>query len=545
MIRATDKITALYCRLSQEDSLEGESNSITNQKNILETFARENHFTNLFFFVDDGYSGTTANRPGFQKMLEEIESDRVSTVIVKDLSRFFRNSAMAGMYINFTFAEHGVRFIAINDNYDSIDPNSVNNDFAGIKNWFNEFYARDTSRKIRSVNKAKGERGETLTYNIPYGYRKNPENPKEWIVDDEAAQVVKKIFTLCMEGRGPSQIADQLEKDRILTPTAYKEKQGMGTPHLTPENPHHWDKRTIIGILERMEYIGATVNFKTYSNSIWDKKRRVIPVENRKVFFGTHPAIISPEVFDKVQEIRQQRHRRTATSKSSIFSGLVFCADCKQRLYYSTTHYFEKRQDFFVCSTHRMNKNECSNHYIRVVILEDMVWKHISEVLSFVSRYETYFRAEMEKTLRIQSEEILQIHRKRLAQAEKRIGELDRLFLKIYEDNANSRLSDERFAMMSRTYEEEQTALRTEVKELQRVIDSQERQTENLETFIDRVKTYSSLEELTPYALRELVKAVYVEAPDKSSGKRKQEIHIEYDLVGFIPVEELMKAKEA
>ncbi len=370
MLRATDKITALYCRLSQEDSLDGESNSITNQKRILETYCKEQHFSSPVFFVDDGYSGTTMNRPGFQKMLEEIENDRVSTVIVKDLSRFFRNSAMAGMYINFTFAEHGVRFIAINDNYDTIDPNSVNNDFAGIKNWFNEFYARDTSRKIRAVNKAKGERGETLTYNVPYGYRKTPDKPKEWIVDEEAAQVVKKIFSLCMEGRGPSQIADQLEKDKILNPTAYKQKEGLSTTHSAPENPYRWDTSTIVDILERMEYIGATVNFKTFSNSIWDKKTRENPMENRKVFYGTHPAIIESEVFDKVQKIRQQRHRRTATGKSSPFSGLVYCADCKQRLYYSTTSYFEKRQDFFVCSTHRLNKDKCSGHYIRAEILE-------------------------------------------------------------------------------------------------------------------------------------------------------------------------------
>lgn len=545
MSGATDKITALYCRLSQEDSLDGESNSVTNQRKILETFARENRFTNLLFFVDDGYSGTSFQRPGFQKMLEEIEADRVSTVIVKDLSRFSRNSAMAGMYINFTFAEHGVRFIAINDNYDTIDPNSVDNDFAGIKNWFNEFYARDTSRKIRAVNKAKGECGERLTTNVPYGYIKNPDDPKAWIIDGEAAQVVKRIFTLCMEGRGPSQIAAQLEKDKVLNPTAYKTKQGFDTPSAEPDNPYRWHESTIVNILERMEYIGATVNFKTYTNSIWDKKQRENPIENQKIFYDTHPAIVSQEVFDKVQEIRQQRHRRTATGKSSMFSGLVFCADCKQKLYYSTTSYFEKRQDFFVCSTHRANKDKCSGHYIRAEVLENMVWKHMREVISYVTRYETFFRSEMEHKLRLQSEETIRVHRKRLAQAEKRIGELDRLFVKIYEDNASSKLSDERFAMMSKTYEDEQTELKAEVKSLQQEIEVQERQIENLEQFIQRVRSHTDLTELTPYALRELVKAIYVEAPDKSSGKRKQKLHIEYDLVGFIPVDTLIKAEQA
>lgn len=545
MLRATDKITALYCRLSQEDSLNGESNSVTNQRRILEAYARENHFTNLSFFIDDGYSGTDFNRPGIQKLLTEVEADRVSAIIVKDLSRFSRNSAMAGMFINFTFAEHGVRFIAINDNYDTIDPNSIDNDFAGIRNWFNEFYARDTSRKIRAVQKAKGERGDRLTTNVPYGYKKDPDAPKEWIVDDEAAQVVKKIFDLCMQGRGPSQIAAQLEKDKVLNPTAYKLREGVGTPHASPENPYRWHESTVVAILERMEYIGATVNFKTYSNSIWDKKQRQNPIENQRIFYNTHPAIISQEVYEKVQEIRQQRHRRTATGKSSVFSGLVYCADCKQKLYYSTTSYFEKRQDFFICSTHRANRDKCSGHYIRAVALEQMVWKHMREVISIVTQYEAYFRRKMGRTLQLQSEKAIHISSKRLDQCEKRIGELDRLFLKIYEDNANSKLSDERFAMMSKTYEDEQAALKAEAAKLQEEIKVQEQQIENLEKFIQKVKRYTTLMELTPYALRELVKAVYVEAPDKSSGKRKQGIHVEYDLVGFIPVGELMKAEQA
>ena len=552
MLRATDKITALYCRLSVEDTKDEKkngkedlSNSIQNQKAMLLQYARDHRFPHPTFFIDDGYSGVTYDRPGFQKMLDEIEAGHVGTVITKDLSRLGRNSALTGLYINYTFPQNDVRYIAINDHFDSINPNSTDSDIAGIKNWFNEFFAKDTSRKIRAVQKAKGERGERLTVHVPYGYMKNPENPKEWIIDEEAAQVVKKIFTLCMNGRGPSQIADQLEKDKILTPTAYKNKQGVKTPHTEPENPYRWHESTIVNILERKEYIGATVNFKTYTNSIWDKKQRENPEENRVIFYNTHPAIIEQEVFDKVQEIRQQRHRRTATGKSSPFSGLVFCADCKQKLYYSTTKYFEKRQDFFICSTHRANKDKCSGHYIRAVVLEDLVWNHMKEVISYVTRYEAHFRVEMEQKLRLQSEETIRVYKKRLAQAEKRIGELDRLFIKIYEDNAKGKLNDDRFAMMSKTYEDEQAQLKVEIVNLQKEIEVQERQIEDLEQFIQRARRYTDLTELTPYALRELVKAVYVEAPDKSSGKRKQRVHIEYDLVGYIPVDELIKAEQA
>lgn len=552
MLRATDKITALYCRLSVEDTKDEKkngkedlSNSIQNQKAMLLQYARDHRFPHPTFFIDDGYSGVTYDRPGFQKMIDEIEAGHVGTVITKDLSRLGRNSALTGLYINYTFPQNDVRYIAINDHFDSINPNSTDSDIAGIKNWFNEFFAKDTSRKIRAVQKAKGERGERLTVHVPYGYMKNPENPKEWIIDEEAAQVVKKIFTLCMNGRGPSQIADQLEKDKILTPTAYKNKQGVKTPHTEPENPYRWHESTIVNILERKEYIGATVNFKTYTNSIWDKKQRENPEENRVIFYNTHPAIIEQEVFDKVQEIRQQRHRRTATGKSSPFSGLVFCADCKQKLYYSTTKYFEKRQDFFTCSTHRANKDKCSGHYIRAVVLEDLVWNHMKEVISYVTRYEAHFRVEMEQKLRLQSEETIRVYKKRLAQAEKRIGELDRLFIKIYEDNAKGKLNDDRFAMMSKTYEDEQAQLKVKIVNLQKEIEVQERQIEDLEQFIQRARRYTDLTELTPYALRELVKAVYVEAPDKSSGKRKQRVHIEYDLVGYIPVDELIKAEQA
>ena len=545
MYGATDKITALYCRLSQEDDRAGESLSIENQKAMLLQYAREHHFPNPTFFVDDGVSGVTYDRPGFQAMLAEIEAGRVAVAITKDLSRLGRNSALTGLYTNFTFPQNGVRFIAINDNYDTIDPNRVDNDFAGIKNWFNEFYARDTSRKIRAVQKAKGERGVPLTTNVPYGYVKDPENPRRWVADPVAADVVKRIFDLCMEGRGPKQIANQLKTDRVLTPATYKARQGIKCPNKKPENPYDWRSNTVIGILERREYTGCTVNFKTYTNSIWDKKQRDNPLEKQAIFPNTHEAIIEDAVFEKVQEIRQQRHRKTRTGRSSIFSGLVYCADCGEKLYYGATNNYRTEGAFFDCSLHWKHKDKCGTHYIREAVLSHLVLKHIQSVTGYILRHEAHFRTVMEEQLRLESSEQIRIRRKRLERNENRIAELKRLFIRIYEDNASGRLSDDRFDMLSLTYETEQKQLEAECITLRQEIEVQERQNENIEKFIQTAHKYVGIDELDGYALRELVSAIYVDAPDKSSGKRVQHIHIKYDGVGFIPLSELMKEETA
>ena len=545
MFGATEKITALYCRLSQEDERAGESLSIKNQKSILLSYSREHHMTNPVFFVDDGYSGTNFDRPGFQEMLAQIEAGKVANCIVKNLSRLGRNSAMTGLYTTLTFPKYGTRFIAINDNFDSADPNSVNNDFAGIKNWFNEFYARDTSRKIRAVQKSKGEKGIPLTVNVPYGYMKDPNDPHHWLIDPEAAQVVKRIFTMCMEGRGPSQIANQLRADQVLTPTAYKKQQGLGTPHPLPENPCKWSDSSVVNILERREYTGCAVNFKTFTNSIWDKKQRENPLENQAVFPDTHERIIEDDVFEKVQEIRQQRHRMTRTGRTSMFSGLVFCADCGAKMYYGATNNYKPQNAFFDCSLHRKDKEKCSTHYIRESVLERLVLHHIQMVTDHILHHKDYFVSVMGQQTRLESSEKIQIHRKKLERNQKRIAELKRLFIKIYEDNAAGRLSDERFDMMSQSYEAEQKQLEAETQTLQQEIEVQERQHENIELFIQKADKYVGIEKLTPYALRELIQSIYVEAPDKSSGKRRQTIHIKYDGIGFIPLDVLMNGKTA
>ena len=545
MYGATDKMTALYCRLSQEDDRAGESLSIENQKAMLLQYAREHHFPNPTFFVDDGVSGVTYDRPGFQAMLTEIEAGRVAVAITKDLSRLGRNSALTGLYTNFTFPQNGVRFIAINDNYDTIDPNRVDNDFAGIKNWFNEFYARDTSRKIRAVQKAKGERGVPLTTNVPYGYVKDPENPRRWVVDPVAANVVKRIFNLCMEGRGPKQIANQLKADKVLTPSSYRALQGIKTPNKKPEDPYGWHSSTVVAILERREYTGCTVNFKTYTNSIWDKKQRDNPLEKQAIFPNTHEAIIEEAVFEKVQQVRQQRHRKTRTGRSSIFSGLVYCADCGEKLYYGATNNYRTEGAFFDCSLHWKHKDKCGTHYIREAVLSRLVLKHIQAVTGYILRHEAHFRTVMEEQLRLESSEQIRIRKKRLEQNENRIAELKRLFIRIYEDNASGRLSDDRFDMLSLTYETEQKQLEAECVTLRQEIEVQERQNENIEKFIQTAHKYVGIDELDGYALRELVSAIYVDAPDKSSGKRVQHIHIKYDGLGFIPLNELMKEETA
>ena len=402
----------------------------------------------------------------------------------------------------------------------------------------NEFFAKDTSRKIRAVNKAKGGRGIPLTTNIPYGYKKG--DGGEWEVDEESAEVVKQIFQMCMEGRGPMQIAKALTAAKVPNPSAYKNAHGL-SPRSFSSDPYHWNANTVVHILERKEYTGCTVNFKTYTNSIWDKKQRDNPEENWAVFENTHPEIINPEEFEKVQEIRKQRHRRTRTGKSSMFSGLVYCYDCGAKMRYCTTKDFEKRQDHFVCGNYKSNTGSCTIHFIRAVVLEQLVLTNMQIVISYVTAHENYFRRVMTEKMSLKSAEIIKSAKRKLAQKEKRLAELDRLFIKIYEDNVSAKLSDERFAMMSEQYEDEQAALRKDISELEAEIAGQERQSDNLELFIKRARKYEGLNELTPYALRELVKAIYVEKPDKSCGKKKQKIRIQYDLIGFIPINELLQ----
>ena len=535
-----EEITALYCRLSQDDKQEGDSNSIINQKKILKKYAMDRGYTNIQFYIDDGISGTTFNRAGFQSMIADVEAGKVKRVIVKDMSRLGRDYLQVGMYTEIFFPEHDVHFIAVND---GVDSNQEDNEFTPLRNWFNEFYARDTSRKIRAVQKAKGERGVPLTVNVPYGYVKDPENLKHWLVDPEAAAIVKRIFSMCMEGRGPTQIANQLWADKVLTPTAYKLSHGRSTNAPAPEDPYRWDKRAVSLILERREYTGCTVNFKTYTNSIWDKKRHLNPVENQAIFPDTHERIIDDDVFEKVREIRSQRHRMTRTGKSSIFSGMVYCADCGSKMQYGSSNNRDFSQDFFDCSLHKKNGSKCKGHFIRVNVLEGRVLSHVQRVTDYILRHENYFRKVMEEQLRVESSEKLTVLKKQLARNEKRIVDLKRLFMKIYEDNANGKLSDDRFDMMSQSYDAEQKQLEEEVLSIQQEIEVQEQQIENIEKFVQKAHKYVHIEELTPYSLRELVSAIYVDAPDKSSGKRVQHIHIKYDGLGYIPLDEL-EAKE-
>lgn len=432
LLGATDKITALYCRLSVEDMKENkngektdELNSIQTQKMILLQYAKQNHFPNPTFFVDDGYSGVDFdNRPDFQRMLAEVKMGRVGTIITKDLSRLGRNSAMTSLYINIVFPKSNVRYIAINDHFDSIDMNSTECDMAGIKNWFNEFFAKDTSRKIRAVQKAKGERGVPLTTNVPYGYVKDKENPQTWLIDPEAVSVVKRIFDMCMNGRGPSQIANQLKAEGILTPTSYKNSLGIKNPNTAPENPYDWHSSTVVAILERREYTGCTVNFKTYTNSIWDKKQRDNPLEKQAVFEDAHDAIIEKDIFDKVQIIRGQRQRKNKSGCTSTFSGLLYCADCGEKLYYGATNNGKREGAFFDCSLHWKHKDKCGTHFIRESVLEHMVLRRIQLVMGYILRYRQHFILVMENQLQLESAEKLQSSRKQLERNERRIMEL-------------------------------------------------------------------------------------------------------------------------
>lgn len=531
MLRQSDRITALYCRLSRDDELQGESNSIVNQKRILEKYAEENHFFNCEFFIDDGYSGTNFERPGYRKMMELVENGRIGTIIVKDHSRIGRDRIVVGDLLEKTLMEKGVRYIAINDHIDSLDGLD---EMLPFRDLFNEMYVKDISKKIRASVKAKGYSGEHLTTNAPYGYRKDPENKKHWIVDEEAAGVVKKIFRLCLEGNGPSQIADILREEKIETPSTHFKNIGILHPAKPSEDPYRWSPDTVADILDRNEYLGHTVNFRTEKLNYKSKKTITKDPEDWVIFENTHEAIITEEDFKRVTQFRQNKRRPARTGKSSMFSGYVYCADCGAKLYYCTTSKFEERQDFFCCSNYRGGKGDCSAHYIRTVVLEKIVLKAINETLELVKHHEAQFRQNYIDRQNALREAELKTLRKDISQYEKRLSELSNLFQKIYEDNASGKISDDEFTLLANSYRREQSDLTERLSSSRQRLEQEEERNDSLEVFIDRAKGYTELDQVTPKVLSDLVSRIIVHSPIKVNGKRFQEVEVKFICDEFI-----------
>lgn len=530
MNRQSNKITALYCRLSRDDELQGESNSITNQKSIVEKYAKENGFKNTKFFVDDGYSGVSFTRPAFMELMELAEARRIETIIVKDHSRLGRNRLVVGQLLEEDFVRLSVRYIAIMDNIDTKDGLS---DFLPVQDWFNEMHAKNTSKKVRAVFQNKGMSGKPLTTVIPYGYKKNEANPDEWIVDEEAAEVVRKIFNLCVAGYGPTQIANQLFTEDIPTPTEYWQSQGRKTSAL-PAVPHKWAARTVADILERQEYIGDTVNFRSTTRSFKDKTKIERPKEEWKVFENTHEAIIDRETWELVQTLRANKRRPNRTGEVSIFSGLLYCGDCDEKLYYSVTNNYKKEQAYFFCSNYRKNTANCSAHYIREKVVYTIVLESLRRVLFYVQGFEKQFvQEQLEKSSEEQKKELAK-KRRELAKSEKRISELDVLFQRIYEDNVSGKLSDERFAIMSANYEAEQKSLKEAVAMLSNEIEAQDDKTANVFAFVEKVKRYTEIKELTPAIVNEFIDYIMVSKKQVIDGKTVYPIDIYYNGVGII-----------
>ena len=519
----TDKITALYCRLSQDDMLQGESNSITNQKAILKKYAEDNGFSNPVFYVDDGVSGTTWEREGFKAMLADIEEGKVGTVITQDLSRLGRDYLKTGEYIEIIFPDHDVRYIAINDGVDTL---KSENELMAFKNIFNDWYARDTSKKIRAVFKAKGQSGKHLSNPI-YGYKHSETDKNLWVIDDEAAEVVRKIFHLCIDGYGPTQIARILTEQGIPTPTAYALSQGRDNGHKNAKL-HRWGNETIAHILEKAEYCGHTVNFRTHVKSYKNKKRVDNPKEDWLIFENTHEAIITQQEFDLVQELRKNKRRPTKHEEVNPFSGICYCADCGKKLYLCRATTMTADQEHLKCGTYAKDKNGCTIHFVRTIVLKEIILGELNKMVAFVKDNEDEFvQMAMDNSVQKQSSELSK-SRKKLKESEKRIAELDRLFTRLYEDNVSGKISDERFSIMSAGYEDEQKKLRATVAELTDFIETAEQKSADVTAFISVVQKYERITELTPEIMHELIEKIVVHAPDKSSGHRTQQIDIYY-----------------
>ena len=529
-----EKITALYCRLSRDDEQLGESNSIKNQKSILSKYAKDNNFINTRFFVDDGYSGTSFTRPAFMEIMELAEQGKIGTIIVKDHSRLGRNRLIVGQLLEEDFVRLNVRYIAIMDN---IDTDEGLNDFLPIQDWFNEMHAKNTSQKVRAVMKNKGNSGLPLTTNPPFGYKKDEIDKNKWVIDEPAAKIVKKVFSLFIQGMSPSQIAKEFTKQGIMNPTEYYRSLGRNTQNPPTQVEHYWYARSITQILDRQEYIGDTVNFKYTTRSFKDKTRINNPKEQWKIFKNTHEAIIDEETWNTAQRIRSNKLRPTKTGKVSIFSGHLFCKDCGAKLYYCTTNKFTPDKDFYRCSNYKNNStHSCTSHTIRDHILKELVLDNIKQVISYITSYEDLFIQEkLNTSLEEQRKEDIS-NRKLLSQYEKRVKDIDNLIQHIYEDNISGKITDDRFATLSLNYEKEQKDLKDKIQELATTLDKTKQEEIDLSSFIDKVKKYTEIKELTPEIINELVDKILIYQQTKLNGKKIQQIDIYYAGVGIIGI---------
>jgi DNA invertase Pin-like site-specific DNA recombinase len=526
------KITALYCRLSREDFDSGESNSIVNQKSILSKYAKEKGFGNTQFFVDDGISGATFDRPGFQSLLAEVENDRVSTVIVKDMSRFGRNYLEVGMYTEITFPQHDVRFIAINDNVDS-DREGGDNDFTPFKNLFNEWFCRDTSKKIRAVMKAKGESGKPLATHPPYGYKKDPDDKNRWLIDEEAAEVVRFIFSEMMNGKGVSQIARSLREKCVKTPTAYAFEKEHIVFTSVPEDPYFWSDTTVAKILTRQEYVGDVVNFKTYRKSYKQKKKLKNAPENYVIFTDKHEVIIERDVFETVQRIRNGKRRPTQMAEPYMFSGLVFCGTCGAKMYQCRTSSLPKEKWYSTCSTYRKKRGGCTSHQIMNVNLERIVLTDLQRVLEFARNNETEFVKQIKRISDAESEKTIRQRKRDFEQKKNRSAAIDNIIRRLYEDNVAGKVSDDRFFKMSAEYELEQSTLVKEIAELEIFLQEQRERAVSTDSFLKLVRKYTDIKELDAEILRTFIERVVIHQKAKNEdGKRTQQVDIYYNFIG-------------
>lgn len=528
--KSRDVTAFLYERLSRDDNMDGESYSIGNQKKLLIKVAKEKGYTNLVHFFDDGISGVTMDRPGFADMIQQLEQGKAAAVFVKDLSRLGRNYIEVGRLTEEFFPNHDIRLVAVSDN---IDTDEGENELAPIRNLFNEWYARDISKKRRISNKIKGNAGEPMGQ-PPYGYIKDPENPKRWIVDEEAAQVVRRIYRMTLEGVGTEQIAAKLEEDGILTPRAYWHSKGINRPGKVKDlPPTHWNSSSVIKMLSVQEYCGDILNFKTYSKSYKNKKRLENDRENWAIFKDVHEPIIERAVFEQVQQKRgRMRKRQAKDGERSMFSGLLVCADCGSNLHF---HFNQGNPEikYFNCSNYKGNRGTCgSTHYVRVDFLEQVVLGEIRRLTKYAGLYEDDFLKEVIGHSRQAEETERRLKEKELKSLLSRDDELDGLFERIYEDNVSGKLSDDRFAKMSRRYEEEQKELSEKIKKLRSEIEKQSSRATSTDMFVSIVRKYTRARKLTPRMLNELIEKIEVFNAEKIDGEWVQRLRIHYNCVG-------------